>query len=196
MWFGFERIPHAVRCDGFVCRRLTSGVSAEVSDGQMHGCLDALAITLRSSPEYSLLDVQKVVGFLKEAGLSLRGGPCFGGSRWNAAGKCSRTAVTLLILHLLSFLLVWLRQNTSQRVKDFWSQSCLELWFQNRVLPGLWRTKAQEEHICGISGSYSMCWMWKCGSPVEPTPFARFDTESELDSRNGAGQPKLQLILF
>ena len=146
--FGFERIPHAVRCDGFVCRRLTSGVSAEVSDGQMLGCLDALAITLRSSPEYSLLDVQKVVGFLKEAGLHSAEDLALAGR----GGMLLESVVArchLLILHLLSFLLVWLRQNTSQRVKDFWSQSCLELWFQNRVLPGLWRTKAQEEHICG-----------------------------------------------
>ena len=58
---------------GFVRLRMMSGLNSEVSDEHKHGCLDALALTLGFSPEYSLLDVQKVVRFLKEPGPSLRG---------------------------------------------------------------------------------------------------------------------------
>ena len=35
-----------------------------------------------------------------------------------------------------------------------------------------------------VLGSYSLCSLWKCGSPAEPTPFARFANEGELDFKN------------
>ena len=33
-------------------------------------------------------------------------------------------------------------------------------------------------------GSYSLCSLWKCGSPAEPTLFAHFANEGELEFKN------------
>ena len=58
--------------NGFVRNRMRYGVSFEVSDGHTHGCLDALAITLGSFPECSLLGFRTSLDFLKLVFTSLR----------------------------------------------------------------------------------------------------------------------------
>ena len=76
------------------------------------------------------------------------------------------------------------KNSTRQSYKRLGPCCVRSLSFRNRLRPGLWSTMANEEYICGVWVHIHFAVCGKCGSLAEPTLFAHFANEGELEFKN------------